>query len=217
MANRTLSTVGLEMIKGFEGLRLKAYKTSIFERYYTIGYGHYGKDVSKNMTITEAQATDLLLNDCTRFVANINSYMDKYNFTQNQFDALVSFAFNIGGINQLTQNGTRSIAQISAKFPEYNHSGGKVNAGLTARRLKEKALFDKPEECPAVPSRFVQGSCVVYSSCYDSSTDPVSKAHILPEWKQGVISFVRDAPNGYAISDKVGGTIRCWCNAGDFR
>ena len=169
------------------------------------------------MTITEAQATDLLLNDCTRFVANVNSYMDKYNFTQNQFDALVSFAFNIGGINQLTQNGTRSIAQISAKFPEYNHSGGKVNAGLTARRLAEKSLFDKAVDCPVSEENYHVGKEVTYSSYYNASTDPFEKAIIPSKWKNGVITKIIDAKNGYAISDKVGGTIRCWCNVGDFR
>ena len=51
-----LSDKGLQLIKQFEGCRLKAYKCIITEKYYTIGYGHYGADVKKDMTITMEQA-----------------------------------------------------------------------------------------------------------------------------------------------------------------
>lgn len=141
---RSLSANGLNLIKSFEGCKLTAYKCVPTEKYYTIGYGHYGSDVKAGMTITLKQAEELLLQDCQKFVNHVNTYMDKYNFNQNQFDALVSFAYNIGNIKQLTANGTRTIAQISAKIPAYNKSGGKVLKGLVNRRAKEKALFDKP-------------------------------------------------------------------------
>lgn len=132
------------MIKSFEGCKLTAYKCLPTEKYYTIGYGHYGSDVTAGMKITKEKAEELLLQDCQKFVNHVNSYMDKYNFNQNQFDALVSFAYNIGNIKQLTANGTRTIAQISAKIPAYNNSCGKVLKGLVNRRAKEKALFDTP-------------------------------------------------------------------------
>ena len=139
---RSLSANGLNLIKSFEGCKLTAYKCVPTEKYYTIGYGHYGSDVKAGMTITLKRAEELLLQDCQKFVNHVNTYMDKYNFNQNQFDALVSFAYNIGNIKQLTANGTRTIAQISAKITAYNKSGGKVLNGLVKRRAKEKELFD---------------------------------------------------------------------------
>ena len=141
---RKLSMVGLNLIKSFEGCRLHAYKCTPSERFYTIGYGHYGSDVSKNMTISQEKAEKLLEQDCYKFVNHVNGYMNKYNFNQNQFDALVSFAYNIGSINQLTKNGTRSIKEISLKIPEYCKSNGKILNGLVARRNREKLLFDTP-------------------------------------------------------------------------
>lgn len=141
---RSLSANGLNLIKSFEGCKLTAYKCVPTEKYYTIGYGHYGSDVKAGMTITLKRAEELLLQDCQKFVNHVNSYMDKYNFNQNQFDALVSFAYNIGSIKQLTANGTRTTAQISTKITAYNKSGGKVLNGLVKRRAKEKELFDTP-------------------------------------------------------------------------
>lgn len=141
---RCLSANGLNLIKSFEGCKLTAYKCVPTEKYYTIGYGHYGSDVKAGMTITLKRAEELLLQDCQKFVNHVNSYMDKYNFNQNQFDALVSFAYNIGSIKQLTANGTRTTAQISTKITAYNKSGGKVLKGLVKRRAKEKELFDTP-------------------------------------------------------------------------
>lgn len=132
------------MIKSFEGCRLIAYKCLPTEKYYTIGYGHYGSDVKAGMKITKEQAEELLLQDCKKAIKNVNSFMSKYNFNQNQFDALVSFAFNVGSINQLTASGTRTLEQISSKITAYNKSGGRVIAGLVKRRAKEKELFDTP-------------------------------------------------------------------------
>lgn len=151
---RNLSKDGLDLIKSFEGLSLKAYKCVSTEKYYTIGYGHYGADVKAGQTITKKQAEELLKQDVERFVRHVNSYMPRYNFNQNQFDALVSFAYNIGNINQLTASGTRSISQISASIPLYNKSGGRVLNGLVKRRAKERALFNKPtNEVPISPHK----------------------------------------------------------------
>ena len=140
-----ISEKGLELIKTFEGLRLSAYKALSTEKYYTIGYGHYGSDVSKDMTITESQAEELLKKDIEKFEDKVNKYSN-YNFNQNQFDALVSFAYNIGNIDQLTAKGTRTIEQISSHISLYVKAGGKTLAGLVKRREKEKELFDTPIE-----------------------------------------------------------------------
>lgn len=142
--SRDLSQNGLNLIKSFEGCKLTAYKCLPTEKYYTIGYGHYGSDVKAGVKITKEQAEELLLDDCKKAIKNVNSFMGKYNFNQNQFDALVSFAFNVGSINQLTASGTRTLEQISSKIPAYNKSGGRVIVGLVKRRAKEKALFDTP-------------------------------------------------------------------------
>lgn len=142
--SRDLSPNGLNLIKSFESCKLTAYKCLPTEKYYTIGYGHYGSDVKAGMKITEEQAEELLVQDCKKAIKNVNSFMSKYNFNQNQFDSLVSFAFNIGSINQLTASGTRTLEQISSKISAYNKSGGRVIAGLVKRRAKEKELFDSP-------------------------------------------------------------------------
>lgn len=142
MAVRKINQKGFELIKSFEGCKLKAYKCLASEQYYTIGYGHYGiKD--PNMTITQDQADQLLLDDLEHFESHVQK-MDltyNYNFNDNEFAALVSFAFNIGGIIQLTQGGKRSKKEIADAMLLYNKASGKVFAGLSNRRKKERELF----------------------------------------------------------------------------
>lgn len=138
-----ISENGLKLIEQFEGLRLTAYKATRRDKYYTIGYGHYGADVKQGMTISEAEAEAYLRQDVAEAEAAVNKYSG-YGWIQNQFDALVSFAYNIGNINGLTNNGKRSVAEISAKLPEYVYSGGVKLEGLVRRRAAEKALFDTP-------------------------------------------------------------------------
>ena len=144
------SQAGIDLICRFEGLRLTAYKPVKTEKYWTIGYGHYGADVKQGQTITKEKAVEYLKADLAKFEAKVNKY-SKYNFSQNEFDALVSFAYNVGNIDQLTANGTRSKTEIATKIPAYNKAGGKVLAGLTARRNAEKALFCKAVESPNKP------------------------------------------------------------------
>lgn len=141
---RNISDNGLKLIKSFEGLKLNAYKAVSSEKYYTIGYGHYGSDVTKGMKITEAQAEKLLKQDLENAIRHVNGYMKCYDFNQNEFDAMVSFAYNVGSITQLTKLGTRSKTTISNKILEYNKSGGKVINGLVTRRKKERELFLTP-------------------------------------------------------------------------
>lgn len=134
----------IDYIKLNEGLCLKAYKCLPTEEYYTIGYGHYNKNIKKGDTITKEKAEELLKKDIVIFENNVNKYNKIYNFNQNQFDALVSFAFNVGSIDGLTAKGTRTIKEISEKILLYNKSGGKVIKGLTIRRQEEKKWFDMP-------------------------------------------------------------------------
>lgn len=136
-----ISTRGIELIKSYEGLSLKACKCLPTEKYYTIGYGHYGADVKKDQIITKEKALEILKNDLKSFVAKVNKHQLKYKWNQNQFDALVSFCYNVGNIDGLTQNGTRTNAQIADKFVAYSKSGGKFIQGLYNRRMKERDLF----------------------------------------------------------------------------
>lgn len=136
-----ISEKGLNLIISFEGFCPNAAKAVKTERYYTIGYGHYGKDVEENQTITKKEALLLLKNDVKRFESKVMKYNDCYNFTQNEFDALVSFAYNVGNIDQLTAKGTRTKKEIADAMLLYIKSGGNVLDGLRKRRTKERELF----------------------------------------------------------------------------
>lgn len=139
-----ISAEGINLIKSFEGLRLNAYKVSPRDKYYTIGYGHYGADVTKYMKITEQIATELLREDLAKAEKHVNSYDGKYHWTQNEYDALVSFAYNVGNIHQLTAFGTRSKTTIANKILQYTKSNGTVLQGLVLRRKKEQKMFLTP-------------------------------------------------------------------------
>ena len=134
---------GLNLIKQFEGCRLTAYKCPA--GVWTIGYGHTA-GVTSGQTITQAEADKMLVCDVEKYERKVNKYNDRYRWNQNEFDALVSFAFNIGSIDQLTANGTRSRAVIAEKILLYNKAGGKVLNGLKRRREAERVLFLTPCE-----------------------------------------------------------------------
>lgn len=139
----SISSNGIELIKQFEGCRLEAYYDSYGE-VWTIGYGHT-EGVKKGQRITQAQADEFLRSDCGWAQEAVRKYNSKYHWSQNQFDALVSFTYNLGegNLNTLTGNGSKTIKQISDAIPLYNKAGGKVLTGLVNRRSKEKELFDK--------------------------------------------------------------------------
>lgn len=138
---------GLDLIKSFEGLRLDAYLCPA--RVWTIGYGHTGtvdgKLIRSGMRITAEKAEELLKEDLDKF----ERYVDRYvttKITQNQFDALVSFAYNCGpGALQkstlLKRVNSGLFVKASQEFLKWNKGGGKVLTGLTKRRKEEVALF----------------------------------------------------------------------------
>ena len=136
-----ISSKGVSLIKSFEGCRLKAYKCPA--GVWTIGYGHTA-GVKEGDTITQEQADEYLRNDLTKYEKAVLNYDSIYHFNQNQFDALVSFTYNrgVGNLKNLTQNGKRTLAQISLKLIVYNKAGGVVLRGLQRRRAAEKELFD---------------------------------------------------------------------------
>lgn len=138
----SISDTGIELIKRFEGCKLKAYQDSV--GVWTIGYGHT-VGVVKGQIITQAQADTYLKSDCANAEKHVNNYDNIYHWNQNQFDALVSFTFNcgVGNLKTLLNNGQRMIPEISAKITAYNNAGGKVLQGLVNRRNAEKELFNK--------------------------------------------------------------------------
>lgn len=146
-----LSNTGLELIKSFEGVRLTAYKAVPTEEHWTIGYGHYGPDVTKNMKITQAQADAYLKADVARFEKAVSDNV-KVPLNQNQFDALVSFTYNCGAgalqrstLLELLNQG--KYEEAADQFDVWIKSGNQVLNGLVKRRAKEKELFlsDLPE------------------------------------------------------------------------
>lgn len=137
----------ISLIKQFECCRLTAYKCPA--GVWTIGYGHTA-GVKEGMKISQAQAELYLLDDLQKYSDKVNKYDSKYRWKQNEFDALVSFCYNVGSIDQLTANGTRSRQVIAEKILLYNKGGGKVLAGLVRRRKAEQELFTQTvkEEFP---------------------------------------------------------------------
>ena len=129
---------GINLIKKLEGLRLAAYQCAA--GVWTIGYGHTSGVQATNV-ITQEKAEEYLKTDLEKYEKNVEKYNAKYSWNQNEFDALVSFAYNIGSIDKLTANGTRERSTIAEKMLLYNKAGGEELAGLTKRRKAEQELF----------------------------------------------------------------------------
>jgi lysozyme len=136
--SQTTNDAGLKLIESFEGLRLTAYQDSV--GVWTIGYGHT-KGVTKGQTITQQQAEAFLQQDLAVAEAAVNAL--GLALTDNQFAALVSFTFNLGGgnLNKLLKNG---LAAVPDRIPLFNHAGGKELPGLTRRRTAERTLYLTP-------------------------------------------------------------------------
>ena len=114
---------------------------------WSIGHGSYAgstdRDNKPNMQVTRDQAYELFKQQLPVYRARVDKYDSRYNWTPNERDALTSFAYNIGSIDQLTQNGTRTKAQIAQKMLEYYKAGGDedIEKGLRKRRKEEQAIF----------------------------------------------------------------------------
>lgn len=137
----------LNLVKEFEGCYLKSYQDEV--GVWTIGYGITssdksitGKTIKKGMRISKSTAEKWLVESLNkRYLPLVLKYQDKYNFNTSQIDALVSFAYNVGSIDQLTDHGKRSKSVIKQKILLYNKAGGKELRGLTRRRAAELDLF----------------------------------------------------------------------------
>ena len=140
---------GLDLIKKYEGLSLKGYLCPAGVP--TIGYGYtglvLGKKITTDMKITLNQAEKLLASSLSGFEKSVNDLV-KVPLTQNQFDAVVSFVYNLGAGNLksstlLKKLNAKDYIGASNEFLKWNKAGGKVLSGLTKRRQSEKDLFNK--------------------------------------------------------------------------
>ncbi|MDE6314031.1 MAG: lysozyme [Lachnospiraceae bacterium] len=143
-----IAVKGLDLIKKSEGLELKSYKDAA--GVLTIGYGHTGKDITEGMVITEEQAENLLKDDL-RSAEQAVSNCVTVSINQNQFDALVSFTYNVGSgalrkstlLKKLNAGDYKGAAAEFLKWNKATVNGKKQELkGLTKRREQEKALFE---------------------------------------------------------------------------
>ncbi len=137
------SQQGLDLIKSFEGLRLSAYKCPA--DVWTIGYGTTA-GVKPGQVITQERAEELLREDVTKVEAQVLRNI-KVTLKQGQFDALVSFTYNLGAGNLANSTLARLLNAgdymgAAAQFDRWNKAGGKVLKGLVARRAAERAMFE---------------------------------------------------------------------------
>ena len=141
------SDKGISLIKQFEGCKLTAYQDSV--GVWTIGYGWTqpvdGKPIRAGMTINQETAERLLKTGLVSYESDV-SRLVKVGLTQGQFDALVSFTYNLGARSLSTSTLLRKLnagdyAGAADEFLRWNKAGGKVLNGLTRRREAERALF----------------------------------------------------------------------------
>lgn len=143
---RTVSDHGLQFIGRFEGFVDHAYKPVAGERYWTIGYGHYGPDVKLGQRISRTKALELLRRDARHAVVAVKRSVH-VPLTRNEFDALVSLCFNIGSgafasstvVRELNKGHRRRAA--AAFLLWVRGANGQRLAGLVRRRQAEARLF----------------------------------------------------------------------------
>ena len=155
-----ISKKGIDLIKEYEGCGLVGYQDRV--KVPTIGWGCTnadksvtGKTIYVGMKISQETA-DKWLVDCLNkiYAPKVMKYDHVYHWNQNQFDAMVSFCYNIGSIDQLTADGTRSIGTIADKILAYNKAGGRVLKGLQRRRKAEHDLFCTPVKKQGYPGKY---------------------------------------------------------------
>lgn len=141
-----VSPDGVALIRAFEGLRLNAYRDST--GLWTVGYGHTLTAIP-GMVVTPEQAESLLQSDAARTASQVSRMLGDTSTNQNQFDALVDFAFNEGSHKLLTSTllkffllGKTDLA--AAQFDRWIYIAGRVSEWQIQRREADKALFLKP-------------------------------------------------------------------------
>lgn len=135
------SQVGIDLIKRFEGCKLKAYRLP-GEKLWSVGYGHSGPDVRPNMTISQELADALLGLDLEKFERYVEKYVTAFPLTQAQFDACVSYCYNRGpkGMKQLA-DASRTPEEMASNIIIYWGSAQRYKNALLKRRYAEQELF----------------------------------------------------------------------------
>jgi GH24 family phage-related lysozyme (muramidase) len=147
---------GIRLVQSFEGCEKKT-PTGSFAAYpdpatggdpWTIGWGTTGPDVRKGVVWTQKQCDDRFAADLGAFAAKVQAALGSAATTQHQFDAMVSFAYNVGMGNfststLLKKHKAGDHAGAAAEFGKWNKANHKVMAGLTRRRAAEAALYSK--------------------------------------------------------------------------
>ena len=140
------SMEGLSLIKKFEGCELEAYQCSA--GVWTIGYGHT-KGVTPSDSISQEEAEQMLVDELHEYESYVNEYVTVA-LSQNQFDALVSWVYNLGPANlkastMLKVLNSGEYEDVPAQIKRWNKAGGKVLEGLIRRREAEACLFQGKE------------------------------------------------------------------------
>lgn len=133
-----LGSKGIELIKKYEGCRLEAYKCP--SDVWTIGWGHTA-GVYEGQIITQEEADRMFLEDVKVYSNAVDKYNSKFNFTQNQFDALTSFCYNCG---QGALDDVMSSGNVTGTMALYVNGGGVKLPGLVRRRNEEIELYNTP-------------------------------------------------------------------------
>lgn len=154
VALAVIGAPGLALIKDFEGVRYKPYRDPV--GIATVCYGHTGKDVDAALILgtvyTPAQCDAILVEDIRVHRAGLNKCV-RVTLNENQWDALTSFAFNLGvakacGSTLVRYVNAGRFYSASLEFPKWNKAGGTVLRGLSRRREAERALFVTPPTAP---------------------------------------------------------------------
>lgn len=140
---REVSEAGVRLVQEFEGCRLDAYRCPA--GIPTIGYGATGPDIRMGMVWTQEQADERLAEDLARFAAGVERLV-QVDLTDNQFAAIVSFAFNVGlgalrDSTLLRKLNAGDYAGAADQLPRWSKGGGRVLPGLVRRRAAERELF----------------------------------------------------------------------------
>lgn len=141
------SEKAFELIRSFEGFRARAYIASKGEKYYTIGYGHCGKDVKKGETISVERAEQLMREDVNSYATMLAKQLTW--LSQRQFDALCSMIYNIGWYNfrynviffYFRDYPLKSELDCARQMTHWVRAGDKILVGLQIRRVKEANYF----------------------------------------------------------------------------
>ena len=147
---RGMSKEGIDLIHSFESCKLNAYPDpgSRDGHPWTIGWGSTGPDIGRGLTWTQEQCDERFARDLVKFEIGVSDALQGAATTQPQFDALVSFAYNVGVAALRTSTLLRKhragdFEGAAREFRRWNKNDGQVMRGLTRRRAAEEALYRK--------------------------------------------------------------------------